>query len=38
MKRGAQAEDIADAVLFLAAGTTFITGANVVVDGGKILM
>ena len=38
MKRGAEAEDIADAVLFLLAGTSFVTGENVVVDGGKVLM
>jgi len=38
LKRGAGPEDIADAVLFLVSGTTFVTGENVVVDGGKILM
>lgn len=38
LKRGAQPEDLADAVLFLVSGTTFVTGENVVVDGGKILM
>jgi len=38
LKRGAGPEDIADAVLFLVSGTTFVTGENLVVDGGKILM
>lgn len=37
MKRPAQPEDIADAVLFLCLGTTFVTGQNLIVDGGKTL-
>lgn len=37
MKRIAQPEDIAEVVLALAANARFVTGQNVVVDGGKIL-
>jgi 3-oxoacyl-[acyl-carrier protein] reductase len=35
MHRAATPEDIADAVVFLALGTTLITGQVVVVDGGR---
>jgi 3-oxoacyl-[acyl-carrier protein] reductase len=35
MQRAAQPEDIADAVAFLALGTTFVTGQILVVDGGR---
>jgi 3-oxoacyl-[acyl-carrier protein] reductase len=34
MKRACTPDDIAGAILFLAAGTTMITGQTVVVDGG----
>ncbi|MBI2192894.1 MAG: glucose 1-dehydrogenase [Planctomycetes bacterium] len=37
MQRAAQPEDIADAVVFLSTGTSFITGQNLIVDGGKTL-
>jgi 3-oxoacyl-[acyl-carrier protein] reductase len=35
--RAAQPEDIADVVIFLATGTTLITGQVVVVDGGRTM-
>jgi 3-oxoacyl-[acyl-carrier protein] reductase/pteridine reductase len=34
MKRNGTAEDVAEAVLFFAAGTGFVTGQVLVVDGG----
>ena len=37
LKRAAEPEDIADAVLFLATGTTLTTGQIVVVDGGRTM-
>lgn len=37
MKRAATPEDIADVVVFLATGTTLMTGQVVVVDGGRTL-
>jgi 3-oxoacyl-[acyl-carrier protein] reductase len=37
MKRPAQPEDIADAVLYLATGTTLTTGQCLVVDGGRTM-
>jgi 3-oxoacyl-[acyl-carrier protein] reductase len=37
MRRAAQPEDIADAVAFLALGTTLITGQILVVDGGRTM-
>lgn len=37
MKRPAQPEDIADAVIYLAAGTTLTTGQCLVVDGGRTM-
>jgi 3-oxoacyl-[acyl-carrier protein] reductase len=37
MRRAATPEDIADAVAFLALGTTLVTGQVVVVDGGRTL-
>jgi 3-oxoacyl-[acyl-carrier protein] reductase len=35
MRRAAEPEDIADAVAFLALGTTLVTGQVLVVDGGR---
>ncbi len=37
MRRAATPEDIADVVVFLAAGTTLMTGQVVVVDGGRTM-
>jgi 3-oxoacyl-[acyl-carrier protein] reductase len=37
MKRAATPEDIADVVVFLATGTTLMTGQIVVVDGGRTM-
>ena len=37
MQRAAQPEDIADAVVYLAAGTTLTTGQCLVVDGGRTM-
>jgi 3-oxoacyl-[acyl-carrier protein] reductase len=37
LRRAAEPEDIADAVEFLALGTTLITGQVVVVDGGRTM-
>lgn len=37
MKRPAQPEDIADAVVYLATGTTLTTGQCLVVDGGRTM-
>jgi len=37
MRRVATPEDIADTIFFLAAGTTFITGQVVLVDGGRTM-
>ena len=37
LKRAADPGDIADAVMFLALGTTLVTGQIVVVDGGRTL-
>ena len=37
LQRPAQPDDIADAVIFLATGTTLTTGQCLVVDGGKIM-
>jgi 3-oxoacyl-[acyl-carrier protein] reductase len=37
MGRAAVPEDIADAVYFLALGTTLMTGQVVVVDGGRTM-
>ncbi len=37
MRRAAQPDDIADAVQFLALGTTLMTGQIVVVDGGRTM-
>ena len=37
MKRAATPDDIADAVAFLATGTTLMTGQVVVVDGGRTM-
>jgi 3-oxoacyl-[acyl-carrier protein] reductase len=37
MKRAATPEDIADVVVFLATGTTLMTGQVVVVDGGRTM-
>jgi len=37
MRRAASPDDIADAVAFLALGTTFITGQVMVVDGGRTM-
>jgi 3-oxoacyl-[acyl-carrier protein] reductase len=37
MKRAATAEDIAEVVVFLATGTTLMTGQVVVVDGGRTM-
>lgn len=37
MQRPAYPEDIADTVLFLVCGTSFVTGENIVTDGGKVL-
>ena len=37
LKRAATPEDIADAVVFLLAGNSYITGQTLVVDGGLIL-
>lgn len=37
MKRPAQPEDIADAVIYLATGTTLTTGQCLVVDGGRTM-
>jgi 3-oxoacyl-[acyl-carrier protein] reductase len=37
MQRAAQPEDIADAVAFLALGTTLVTGQVLVVDGGRTM-
>ncbi len=37
LKRPAQPEDIADAVLYLATGTTLTTGQCLVVDGGRTM-
>jgi 3-oxoacyl-[acyl-carrier protein] reductase len=34
LKRMAQPEDIAEAMLFLAAGAGYITGQTIVLDGG----
>jgi 3-oxoacyl-[acyl-carrier protein] reductase len=35
--RPAQPEDIADAVIYLATGTTLTTGQLLVVDGGRTM-
>jgi len=37
MKRAASPEDIADAVVFLATGTSLMTGQCLVVDGGRTM-
>ena len=37
VKRLGNPEDISAAVLFLAAGSDFITGINIVVDGGRLI-
>jgi 3-oxoacyl-[acyl-carrier protein] reductase len=37
MRRAATPDDIADAVLFLALGTTLVTGQVMVVDGGRTM-
>ncbi len=37
MKRAAMPDDIADAIVFLATGTTLMTGQVVVVDGGRTM-
>jgi 3-oxoacyl-[acyl-carrier protein] reductase len=37
LKRAATAEDIADAIVFLADGTTLMTGQVLVVDGGRTI-
>jgi 3-oxoacyl-[acyl-carrier protein] reductase len=37
MRRAAAPEDIADAVVFLALGTTLVTGQVLVVDGGRTM-
>jgi 3-oxoacyl-[acyl-carrier protein] reductase len=37
LRRAASPDDIADAVVFLATGTTLITGQVVVVDGGRTM-
>jgi 3-oxoacyl-[acyl-carrier protein] reductase len=37
MKRAATPEDVADVVVFLATGTTLMTGQVVVVDGGRTM-
>jgi 3-oxoacyl-[acyl-carrier protein] reductase len=37
MKRAADPDDIADAVVFLALGTTLMTGQVIVVDGGRTM-
>ena len=37
MKRIASVEDIAEVVLFLAAGRHFMTGQNLVIDGGRVI-
>ncbi len=37
MRRAAAPEDIADAIAFLALGTTFVTGQVMVVDGGRTM-
>jgi 3-oxoacyl-[acyl-carrier protein] reductase len=37
MKRASTRDDIADAVWFLAAGTTLVTGQVLVVDGGRTM-
>jgi 3-oxoacyl-[acyl-carrier protein] reductase len=37
LKRAAEADDVADVVLFLATGTTLMTGQVVVVDGGRTM-
>lgn len=37
MQRAAQPEDIADAVIYLATGTTLTTGQCLVVDGGRTM-
>ena len=37
MRRAATPDDIADAVTFLALGTTLVTGQVLVVDGGRTM-
>ena len=37
MQRAADASDIADAVLFLATGSTLVTGQVMIVDGGRTM-
>ena len=37
MQRAAAPDDIADAIVFLATGTTLMTGQVVVVDGGRTM-
>ncbi|MES2791811.1 MAG: SDR family oxidoreductase [Planctomycetota bacterium] len=37
LRRAAQPEDIADAIIYLATGTTLTTGQCLVVDGGKTM-
>ena len=37
LKRAATPDDIADVVVFLALGTTLMTGQIVVVDGGRTM-
>jgi len=37
MRRAADPADIADAVVFLALGTTLMTGQVVIVDGGRTM-
>jgi NAD(P)-dependent dehydrogenase (short-subunit alcohol dehydrogenase family) len=37
LKRIGQPEDVAEAVRFLVAGTTFATGSTLVIDGGRLI-
>jgi NAD(P)-dependent dehydrogenase (short-subunit alcohol dehydrogenase family) len=37
MKRAADPDDIADTVVFLALGTTLMTGQVIVMDGGRTM-
>lgn len=37
MQRLASVEDIAEVVMFLAAGRHFMTGQNLVIDGGRVI-